>query len=617
MSLRDLDERITNIAVHNLANIELDIPTRSALGRGLKFIPTPRNLTKEEFDNSFNRFERSCLLRHNRQGLPFDPLPFYYVPTKNPSPVQANELVHKIILDRLRLLFHSSLNFDEPLRQFRPIRHNMTRREIQALISLCQRKDIIIRNTDKNLGLAIFTHEWHNREALQQLSKGYVEVTQEKWKDACIRTLDHALQVFKSEWLITLSPSTQRKFLDWFNHCRDYPPPRFYLIPKVHKPQLAGRPISANHSWIFKPFSIYLDKLLLPFISTTPSYLRNSGDLIPTLRSIIPSDDLWFVTGDVESLYPSINLQDLQSLLLLKFPLIKEHATKAQVPFASSLNRRAFTLLVRGLLLSQHVCFNDRIFRQTTGIPMGTQASPQLANFFMHFLETSSIAHPPNVLIFKRYIDDYFILWRGERADLQVFLDHLQSQKTYIKINWNLSTNSVDFLDLHIFKLPSSIGFCTHQKELNKYLYIPFSSFHPPATLRGWIKGELIRYCRNSSSLTSFENTRRLFFLRLRQRGYPPQTIVPIFNKVLYSKYGPQSLTQANPNSQPSKPLQVIPKRAQPLVLVIPMAPNTIGIRWPDLGALPDELQQDARNLLQPPTLLARSNPPTLGSRLF
>ena len=50
------------------------------------------------------------------------------------------------------------------------------------------------------------------------------------------------------------------------------------------------------------------------------------------------------------------------------------------------------------------------------------------------------------------------------------------------------------------------------------------------------IKGELMRYARNSYNFHSFNETRLLFWKRLRLRGYPAKFLLPVFREIHYSK---------------------------------------------------------------------------------
>jgi hypothetical protein len=68
-----------------------------------------------------------------------------------------------------------------------------------------------------------------------------------------------------------------------------------------------------------------------------------------------------------------------------------------------------------------------------------------------------------------------------------------------------MSQVQVEFLDLVIIKdmrvegekVPIYVR--THQKVMNKYLYLPFSSHHPFHVFKGMIKGELIRYVKTNT----------------------------------------------------------------------------------------------------------------------
>ena len=106
-----------------------------------------------------------------------------------------------------------------------------------------------------------------------------------------------------------------------------------------------------------------------------------------------------------------------------------------------------------------------------------------------------------------------------------------------IKIIYEISDSKIFFLDLLLFKDPANnkLQYSTFQKPLNKYLYIPYESFHSASNKEAFIKGELMRYARNSSTFRSFSETRQLFWKRLRLRGYPARFLLPVFREINYS----------------------------------------------------------------------------------
>ena len=58
---------------------------------------------------------------------------------------------------------------------------------------------------------------------------------------------------------------------------------------------------------------------------------------------------------------------------------------------------------------------------------------------------------------------------------------------------------------------------------------------HPIATLKGFIKGELIRFKNNSSNIFYYRQTKERFYKILLTRGYQRSFIDPIFKKNTFS----------------------------------------------------------------------------------
>ena len=99
------------------------------------------------------------------------------------------------------------------------------------------------------------------------------------------------------------------------------------------------------------------------------------------------------------------------------------------------------------------------------------------------------------------YIDDIFAIWCGPKGTLLEFLNALNSKTDRIKVTYCISESSISFRDLFLYRDTSS--------NVNKYLYIPFESFHPSRNIKkAFIKEELMWYVRNSSSFNSFSETR-------------------------------------------------------------------------------------------------------------
>ena len=128
-------------------------------------------------------------------------------------------------------------------------------------------------------------------------------------------------------------------------------------------------------------------------------------------------------------------------------------------------------------------------------------------------------------------------IWNGNLAELYTFLHKLNNLAPSIKLTWEVSDQKVNFLDMLIFKDPENhtkLITKPYQKPLNRYLYIPFTSYHPTHAKKSFIKAELIRYVRLSSKLSDFLAIRKKFFDRLQNRGYTCGFLRDTFAEVSY-----------------------------------------------------------------------------------
>ena len=102
--------------------------------------------------------------------------------------------------------------------------------------------------------------------------------------------------------------------------------------------------------------------------------------------------------------------------------------------------------------------FNEEIYLQIFGIAMGTSLAPMLANIFMALLEhkINNIAKNDNKLIlpifYKRFIDDGLGISNGTMKQLEYFIKIFNSLVPSIQISLQSCGDSVNFLDLKIFK---------------------------------------------------------------------------------------------------------------------------------------------------------------------
>ena len=88
--------------------------------------------------------------------------------------------------------------------------------------------------------------------------------------------------------------------------------PTLYLLPKIHKPDVPGRPIISGCGGPTVRLSEYNDFYLKPLMNNINSYVKDSTDFLKRifrLNNNIPTNNNILVTIDVKSLYTNIRMR--------------------------------------------------------------------------------------------------------------------------------------------------------------------------------------------------------------------------------------------------------------------------------------------------------------------
>jgi hypothetical protein len=173
--------------------------------------------------------------------------------------------------------------------------------------------------------------------------------------------------------------------------------------------------------------------------------------------------------------------------------------------------------------------YHEQLFHQIEGLAMGTNCAVSVANLYMASFIDNNLMNLTGIRIYSRYIDDISFIFKGTRLELENIINLANSLHQKITFTNVISKTELDVLDVTIYPKNDRIHFKTFQKSMNKYLYLPAFSNHPPATIKGFIKGELIRYSRTNTELSKELLTRKSFYQRLLNRGYSRNYLSPIF----------------------------------------------------------------------------------------
>jgi hypothetical protein len=317
-------------------------------------------------------------------------------------------------------------------------------------------------------------------------------------------------------------------------------PAHLYMMPKLHKMRsltdpIVGRPIAACHSWVTTNMSKWLADKLNAALLKHNTVLVDRLQLLKELDGITVSKNAWLLTFDVESLYPNVEHEGCI------------HACASAVS-GSALEKSMTQECVRFVLENNVVSVRGKHYKQIFGGAMGTNCMPPAAQLYLAIMWEGKIQQQLGAAFpafFKRFIDDGFVVFEGSKEELLSFVDTLNTALPNINITHQYSQFQVDFLDLVVYKcMEDALGdpngrvrlkVRTHQKVLNKYLYIPYTSFHHHSVFKSFINAELLRYVTTNSDEWWFDSMVRKFTHRLCQRGYPRHLITSIASRVSHS----------------------------------------------------------------------------------
>ena len=93
----------------------------------------------------------------------------------------------------------------------------------------------------------------------------------------------------------------------WLNNSQNPPRiPEFYTLTKIHKPNLAGRPIVSGNGGPTERISSFIDSLLQPIAKKQESYIKDTTDFVRFIKNTPSPDNAFIATLDVCSLYTNI-----------------------------------------------------------------------------------------------------------------------------------------------------------------------------------------------------------------------------------------------------------------------------------------------------------------------
>jgi len=428
----------------------------------------------------------------------------------------------------------------------------MSHGERMALRELSQLPNTIIKPADKGGSIVLWPEHLYLIEAQRQLSNtNHYSPINHNPIPALVLNISEYLHQLLADKIIDLPTY---KYLLPNSPSRT---PLFYMLPKIHKPNIPGRPIISGCDSPTEKLSIFVDHFLKQFVPFIPSHIKDTNDFLRTILSIpspLPPGAL-LVTIDVISLYTNIPQDEGINASLNVVSLIPTHL---RPPL------HVFRKFLEFILKQNFFLFNDQHYLQILGTAMGTRMAPSFANLFLHQLEYNILSNTPNdlhPLIWKRYIDDVFMIWTHGEQTLLELLQYMNTFHPTIKFQFSFSPTDINFLDTTIYLTPErKLESTLYTKPTDSSMLLHYTSHHPRQCKSGTIYSQALRFRRIITDNNKLCQKLLRLKLILLSRGYPNSLINHNFSKILH-------LTQFQLLHNPSHKETHIHKQVLPFIV--------------------------------------------------
>lgn len=260
---------ITNRGLHNLSHKQLNWYEECLLAKGTKFIATHAPSFKAIHDNYNASMSELSNTLHFR--LTSDPAPSFSSKLKLPKSKPKKHIIAfnnkkqqqpdiidynlERYIDLTKQTLDKHLSLLQNTISKAHVHYNISKNEIQALKNLENDTSIVCKPADKNLGLCIVDKSWYDNEVLRQLNDSK---TYKAYRNPlmCNQALLHAKNKIISciKKSLPFLNDNDRKYLEQScSFIENAKTPQIYLLIKVHKSPIAGRPIVPSFNSITAP----------------------------------------------------------------------------------------------------------------------------------------------------------------------------------------------------------------------------------------------------------------------------------------------------------------------------------------------------------------------------
>lgn len=420
---------------------------------------------------------------------------------------------------------HARSSIASILKHYQPRHTNTTTEERQAIRALKTDRNITVLAADKENATVVLdtsdyvekAHALLNNAPFKRIAGNPTNRNERRVNDVLNRLAE------KSK----IDKTLQKALRVPINGTR---PPLFYGSVKTHKDNFPLRPIVSAIGSATYNLSKYVSDLLTPYVRQAPSYIANTTEFLKEVNDISIADDEIMVSFDVKSLFTNVPRKDAMQA-------IREVITKdSDFSSRNHIDTGAFLELLNVCLKTTSFQFRESHYELTDGLPMGSPASPAIANIFMAKVEERALeTFDTRPKIWHRYVDDIFSIVKAHLVDK--LLEHLNAQHPSITFTVEREHDrQLPFMDARLERVEGVLKTGVYRKPTHTGRYLQFTSNHPNDAKRAVVRSLFRRL--DYISLGEEEKQREVKQIHdeLAANGYPITFVRKTVDKLRKSK---------------------------------------------------------------------------------
>ncbi|XP_023214684.1 uncharacterized protein LOC111617643 [Centruroides sculpturatus] len=362
---------------------------------------------------------------------------------------------------------------------------------------ICNNNLTLIR-ADKTKALVIM-----RRETYEKGLREYIDVTR------CVEAENNAIDKIQSK-VKQFSNTKLASRLGIRNIITDAPDtPKLFAFAKTHKQGQKLRPVVDKARAPTRKLEASLHNIIAPHLEGYRYTISNPTELVELLK--VTEHPTYITVMDFRTLYPSIEIPPCFCRVRdLLFKILRNEEFHQQV-----------------LELSHLICYSS-IFQfggvthmQGKGVPMGSSVSGDMCELVIRQLENATLPNfHQNIIIYKRYVDDIIILWRGCPNNSQL-LDQMNNNPYGLTVEVEQhSDSSVHFLNVNIDFSRPIIQTSVYRKPSDHPTYITADSCDPVQYKMAAFRALVKRAYSHSSTQEALEHELQFLCKVAKHHGY-------------------------------------------------------------------------------------------------